>query len=172
MKLSVTQMALGILIIFAACYVTGWMIYKAPSQFRQPMPNDTGGVTYIDVTPKDEGLFNVSRYGSYALPVLGVLVLIIGAIQSVKAKARARRLIITNVIAGVLVVALAIIITRWGYPTEFHTAMGGGSDMILIINNNPVRSLLDVQSASGAILAFGLAVCGCGIAQLVKSRKT
>jgi hypothetical protein len=171
MKLSATQIILGILIVFGACYVTGWMIHEAPQQFSQPVPTDSGGITYVDVVPADEALFNVSRYGSYALPVLGVLVLVISAIQSVKATARTWKFSIINIIDGALVAALALIIARWGYPMEFHTAIGTGSDTIMWINVNPGRSLLGVQSTSGAIFALGLAVLGCGIAQLVKSRK-
>jgi flagellar basal body-associated protein FliL len=170
MKLSITQIILGVLIIFAACYITGWMIHEAPHQFTQLVSNNTGGVTYINVVPEDERLFNVSRYGSYALPVLGVLVLIIGTIQSAKADARNRRLIIINIVAGFLIAALAFIITRWGYPTQFHTAPGGGSNIIIFAN--PGRSLLGLQSASGIMVAFGLAVLGVGIAQLIKARKT
>jgi hypothetical protein len=171
MKLPIAQTVFGILIVFGACYVTGWMIHEAPQQFSQPVPTDSGGITYINVVPADEALFNVSRYGSYALPVLGVLVLVISAIQSTKVTARTWKLTTVNIIAGILVAALAQIITRWGYPTEFHTAIGTGSDTILRININPGMSLLGVQLASGAIFTLGLAVLGCSIAQLVKSRK-
>lgn len=169
MKLSITQAILGVIIILNAVYITGWMIHESPSQLRQPMPDNNGGVTYVDVVPADESLFNVSRYGSYALPVLGVAALVIGVIQSVKADARKKSLFTIYVIAGLLIAVLAAIITRWGYPTEFHTFPGGGSNTIIF--TNPGRSLLGVQSASGLMVAFGLAVLGCGITQLVLNRK-
>ncbi len=172
MKLSVTQAILGVLIIFAAVYVTGWMIHEAPSQYTQPLVTDAGKTTYIDVVPEDEGLFNVARYGSYALPVLGVLVLVIGTIQSVKAGARNRSLITVSIIAGLITAALAYIITMWGYPTTFHFTPPEGINMLGMILTNPGRSLIGVQSASGIMTASGLAVLGVGIAQLVKSRKT
>jgi hypothetical protein len=172
MKLSITQIVLGILIIFGACYVIGWMIHEAPLQFKQPVPNDAGGVTYVDVVPENEALFNIARYGSYFLPVLGILVLIIATVQSARAGARTRSLMITNIIAGVLVAALALIITNGGYPTTFHAIMPAGSDTSLTILTNPGRSLLGVQSATYALFLLGLAVCGIGIAQYVKSLKT
>jgi hypothetical protein len=169
MKLSVTQMVLGILIILAACYVTSWMIHEALSAYQQPISEPAGGITYVDVTPQNDGLFRAARCGSYALPVLGILVLTIGVIQTVKAETRTWRLFITNIFAGALITALAIIITMWGYPTQFQGALGGGSNVIIF--TNPGRSYIGVQSASGMMVAFGLAVLGCGIAQLLLTRK-
>jgi hypothetical protein len=151
--------------------MTGWMIFKAPSDLRLPVTDNSGKVTYVDVVPENEALFNVSRYGSYFLPILGVLILIIGAIQSVKVEARNRSLFITIIVAGMLIAALAFIITRWGYPTQFEAVIPASSDTLLKININPGRSLLGLESASSAIVALGLAVLGCSIAQLVKSRK-
>lgn len=170
MKLSVTQIVLGVLVIMAACYVMSWMIYEAPSQLKQPVPNDIGEVTYVDVVPENEVLFNISRYGSYILPVLGIAVLLIGALQSSRNSARTTKLISTNIVAGLLVAGLAFIITRWGYPTEFHILMPESSDTLASIFTNPGRSFLGVQSATAVILVFGLAVVGVGIAQLIKSR--
>lgn len=172
MKLSVPQIVFSILIILASCYVTGWMIHEAPSLYRQPIPDPGGDVTYVDVTPEDETLFSISRYSSYVLPALGILVLIISTVQSVKAESRSRLLVIINIVAGVLIATSAFFITRWGYPTEFHTAIGTGSDTIMWINVNPGRSLLGLQAASGALIPLGLAVFGCGIFQLISLRKT
>ena len=169
MKLSVVQAIWGVLIILNACYITGWMIHEVQSVYQQPISEPSGGITYIDVTPQNDGLFRTARCSSYALPVLGILVLTIGAIQSVKAETRTRKLFITNIVAGALIAALAMIIIMWGYPTQFHGALGGGSNVIIF--TNPGRSLIGVQSASGIMVAFGLAVLGCGIAQLGKSRK-
>lgn len=172
MKLSVTQAILGVLIIFAAVYVTGWMIHEAPSQYTQTLVTDDGKTTYIDVVPDNEGLFSVSRYGSYALPVFGVLVLIIGMLQSVKASARNRSLITVSIIAGALTAVLAYIITMWGYPTTFRFTPPEGINMLGIILTNPGRAFVGLQLASGLMVMLGLAMFGVGIAQLVKSRKT
>jgi hypothetical protein len=70
-----------------------------------------------------------------------------------------------------MVAALALIITRWVYPTSFHAIMPEGSDTLMMIETNPGRSLLGVHSVTSATFLLGLAVLGCGIAQLVKSRK-
>jgi hypothetical protein len=172
MKLSTAQIILGAFIVLAACYVTGWMIHKAPSQLRQPFPNETDVINYIDVIPEHNELFNVARYGSYLLPVAGIFLLVTGAVQNVKTETRNRSLVIADVVAGLLVAALAFIITAWGYPTTFHTALPLSSTLTGLIYTNPGRTLVAVQSVSGAMLLLGLAVFGVNIAQLVKSWKT
>jgi hypothetical protein len=169
MKLSVPQIIFSVLIILAACYVTGWMIHEAPSLYRQPIPDPAGEVTYVDVTPEDEMLFDISRYSSYALPPLGILALIISTVQAAKAEARSRLLVIINIVAGVLIAASAFFIITWGFPTQFHAALGGGNEITIF--TNPGRSLFGVEGASGALIPLGVAVFGCGIFQLISSRK-
>ena len=171
MKLSLTQIILGVLIIFAACYVTGWMIHEAPHQLTQPLPNIPKGMAIIETIQENEALFNLARYGSLALPVLGALVLVIGTIQSVKAGTRTWRLITINIIAGVLITALAFVIGTWGYPTIYYTATLEGSDTLIKISTLPVSDR-DVALAIGVTLLLGLAVVGVSIAQIVKSQKT
>jgi hypothetical protein len=172
MKLSLAQIILGAFIIVAACYVTGWMIHKAPSELRQPNLDAAATQKYIDVVPEHNGLFNVARYGSYLLPVIGIYLLVSGAIENVKTGARNRNWLITDIVAGLVVAALGFIITTWGYPTTFHEVVPENSELMKIIFTNPGRTLVAVQTISGILVLLGLAVLGVSIAQLVKSRKT
>lgn len=170
MKLSIPQAVFSVIVILAACYITGWMIHEAPSLYRQPIPDLAGNVTYISVIPEDEMFFNIARYSSLALPPLGMLVFIISTIQSVKTEMRSRSLVIINIVAGALIAAAAFFITRWGYPTQFHTAFGSGNNLVIFAN--PGRSLFGLQAASGALIPLGVAILGCSIFQLIPSRKT
>jgi hypothetical protein len=172
MKLSLAQIILGACIILAACYVTGWMIHKAPSELTQPEPGLTSTPKYIEVVPEHNVLFNVARYGSYLLPVIGIYLLVSGAIENVKTEARNRNWLITDIVAGLVVAALAFIITTWGYPTTFHEVMPENSELMRTIFTNPGRTMVAVQTISGVMILLGLSVLGVSIAQLVKSRKT
>jgi vacuolar-type H+-ATPase subunit I/STV1 len=104
--------------------------------------------------------------------VLGVLVLIIGLLQSVKVSARNRNLIMVSIIAGVLTAVLAYIITMWGFPTTFHFTPPEGINMLGTMFTNPGRAFVGLQLAGGLMVMLGLAMFGVGIAQLVKSIKT
>ena len=171
MKLSITQITLGILIILAACCVTGWMIHKAPDQLRQPVLDNAGKTTYMDVVPQDEALFNTARYGSYLLPFLGIFLVIAGTIQAARGGIGIKSLATSTIFAGVIVAALGFIITTWGYPTSFVTPHPDENDRLMGIFTNPGRSLVLIQAVSAFLLLPGLAAAGVGIAQLVKSRK-
>jgi len=171
MKLSATQIVLGILIVLIGCYVTFWMLREASTQYELVTPHFPVDVTNINVIQNNETLFNLAAYGSLALPILGVLILVIGVNQSNKLNARTWQLIIVNIIAGVLVTALAFIIFRYGKQTFTFTAIIKGTDT-LIIMNDLLQSSLSMLLTTGATLLLGLAVVGVGIAQLIKTRKT
>ena len=172
MELSPAQIILGALIILAACYVTGWMIHKAPSELT-PSDSDPDSIPkYVKAIPEHNELFSIAKYGSYLLPVIGIYLLISGAIENLKPEARNRNLVIANIASGILVAVLAFIITTWGYPTSFHMIMPESSNLTGQIFINPGRSMIAVQTVSGIMILLGLSVPGVSIAQLVKSRKT
>ena len=171
MKLSLAQIILGALIILAASYVTGWMVHKAPSELSQPNPDTTSTQKYLEVVPEHNLLFNVARYGSYLLPIIGIFLLVSGAVENVKTEARNRNWLITDIVGSLLVATLAFIITIWGYPTTFHVVMPENSDLMRTIFTNPGRTMVAVQTISGVLFFLGLSVLGISIAQLVKSGK-
>jgi hypothetical protein len=171
MKLSIAQILLGALIVLAACYVAGWMIHKAPSVLP---PLDSGSESipkYVKAIPEHNELYNIARYGSYLLPVIGIYLLVSGAVENLKPEARNRNWVITDIVAGLLVAILAFIIIGWGYPTTFHAITPEGHEF-QIYYLNPGRTMIAVDTVSGIMLLLGLSVLGVSIAQLVKSRKT
>ncbi len=171
MKLSVTVMVLGTLIVLTGCYVTFCMLRESSTEYELVMPVFPVDVTNISIIQNNETLFDIAAYGSLALPILGILVLVIGTIQSNKLNARTWQLIMVNIIAGLLVTALAFIIFRYGRQTFTFTAIIKGTDT-LISMNDLLKSSLSMLLTTGATLLLGLAVVGVGVAQLVKSRKT
>jgi hypothetical protein len=171
MKLSVTLLVLGIIILLAACYITGWMDFEAQSQFIQPPADTCNNVLDVHIVQSNEALLHIARYGSYALPVLGVLVLVIAAIQSVKVGARTRRLITINIIAGILVTGLSSIITGWQHSTTTYTGILECNGQFVTFDTVPDVPLLDMLVV-GMTLLLGLAIVGAGITQLIKARKT
>lgn len=172
MKLSITQIVLGILIILAAFYVTGWMIHEASSQYEPVIPNFPVDVTNISIIQNNETLFYIATYGSLALPILGVLVLVIGTVQSNKLNARIWQLITINITAGALIIALVLVIFGYGKHTFSATAIIKDTDTVISMDTLSVAFSLSMVLTIGAMLLLGLAVVGVGIAQLVKSRNT
>jgi hypothetical protein len=171
MKLSITQVILGAIIIIAACYVTGWALLKTPDQLRQPVVDNAGKTTYIDVVPEDEVLFNIARYGSYLLPAFGIFLVTAGTVSAARAGKTIKSPAIITIITGVIIAALGFIITTWGYPTTFMTSSPFENDRLMMVFSNPGRSLVLIHYVSALLLLIGLAAAGVGIAQLVKSKK-
>jgi hypothetical protein len=172
MKLSITQIILGVLTVLAACFIVGWMTYQAPNFLRQQKLGDGVVKTYIDVVPDHKALFDVSRYGSYFLPALGILLIVTGTVRAARNGARTWKLATVTITAGALVAALAYFITVYGYPTSFHTVAPDENDLMMRTFINPARPLVYTQSLTGFTCLLSLAIIGCGIAQLIKARKT
>jgi hypothetical protein len=171
MKLSIAQTVFGILIVFGAVYVTGWMIHEASTEYEQVIPNFPVDVTNVNIIQNNETLFDIARYGSLALPVLGVLILVIGTIQSNKLYAHTWQLITLNITAGALITALAFIIFGYGKQTFSVTAIIKSTDTLISMNTLSEGFSLSMVLTIGVMLLLGLAVVGVGIAQLVKTKK-
>lgn len=86
MKLTVIQMALGVLVVLSACYIVGWMIFGIPSLLTMPVPDESGIMSYTDIVPKNELLFTTARYASGLLLGLSLTALVVGTAQFVKAR--------------------------------------------------------------------------------------
>lgn len=167
MKLSITQMVLGIFLLMAACYIVGWMIFDASSLLTSPVLDDGGVMKITKVFPEHEAFFAVARYVSGILFGLGLVVLLIGTFQV--SMQGGKKLAITQIIAGVLITAISILITRLGYPTEFIVPMPVGREVHVNINPGPLMVYAMRLTRLSSIL--GLAVLGVSIAQLVKARR-
>ncbi len=158
MKLSITQIVLGALIVLAAIFIARWMIFGATSLLDLTVL-DENGVMIADVFPEHEVLFTVARYSFPLLLGLGLVVLVRGA--SWKRTENRKKLSITQIIAGVLVVAISVFILRWGYALEFVVPIAGG----------PVLEMAYARNVNLLTAVLGLVVTGTGIAQFIKARK-
>jgi hypothetical protein len=122
MKLSITQIILGALIMLTALYVLWWMAFGVTSLLNDKVSVDSG--------------IMVANYK--------------------------RKLTTTQIIAGVLIVAVSAFIFRWGYSFEYIFAIEGG----------PVLDLARARYLTLLTSLLGLAVVGVSIAQLVNTKKT
>ena len=155
MKYSITRIVLGILIILFASYVVWWMMSGVNGLLADMVFNESGELVN-NVTPENETLFNIARYASISLPVLGLFI----SIGSIWMKQDDKKAALTHIISGGLVLIISIFILIWGYALDFvHLILGG-----LVIDMGQAR----VLTALTAIL--GLAVSGLSVVQLVKAK--
>jgi hypothetical protein len=158
MKLAITQIVLGVLIVLAACYISWWMIFGVVSLLNETVVDGSGAVV-TNASPDNETLFVIARYVSGLLFGLGLVVLITGAFwKKIKSK---KNPAIIQVIAGTLIAAISVFILLWGYAFDFIVAIEGG---IILVQARTVW--INILTA-----LLGLAVLGTGIAQFVKARK-
>jgi hypothetical protein len=158
MKLSITQILLGTLIIILACFVAAWMI-SGVQELLNVQAYNTNHILVQDYTPHNEALFTISRCASVLLIALGLSVLITGASWwKVKHK---KKLAKAQIIAGTLIVIIAAFIFTWGYTFDFIIAIEGGP----VIDNASYRGF------TAYIGILGLAVLVLGMIQLVKARR-
>ncbi len=170
MKLSITQTLLGILIIITACFIMAWMIFwTVPSQPTH-LPSVAGPERSVEAYPKYQTTYNIARYASGALLVLGIAVVIISVRQAAKTKHPAV-LASVQLSAGLLVAVAAAFITARGYPLEFVTPLQE-DNLVGMVNINPGPGMAVIMLLTTLTVLFGLAVSGIGIAQLVKSKKS
>jgi hypothetical protein len=173
MKLAITQVVLGIIIILAAFWVTGWMIHEAPGLFTQPLINDSGKTSWVDVVPENGVQFSIARYSSYALPFFGIFLVIAASVYAARGKPVKSSLAFTHVIIGLLTAAIAYFIISYGYPTSFRAVQPNEHGLLMLFESMYGGWTAVIRELSSAILFIsGLAAVGVGIAQLVKSKKT
>ncbi len=171
MKFSITQVILGVLIVLAACYIVGWMIFGVPRLLNMSIPNESGIISYIDAIPEHEVLFTAARTVAGLVFALGMVVLIVGVVQTIRSEERNKKLAKTQIIAGILIVAASFFVSTWGYPTSFMLPTPEDSDMLKRVYINPGPEIIRVHGLTILNSILGLAVLGVGIAQLVKAGK-
>jgi hypothetical protein len=158
MKLSTTQIILGVLIVLSALYILWWMAFGVTSLLNDKVPGD-GGVMLANYTPEHKILFTVARYASGLLSVLGLATIITGVLW--KKAENKKNLTITQIIIGLLIVAVSAFIFTWGYSFEYIAAIEGG----------PVLDMARARYLTLLTALLGVALSGVSIAQLVKSNK-
>jgi hypothetical protein len=152
MKLSTVQIALGVLIVFAAGYIVWWLLFNASFQIEAPMPGGNGGMS---LTPEHEVLANSARYGSVLLLCLGATAAVTGFFLTGKVPERFKKLAVVQLAAGALTTSLAFFIGLWGFPTEFVS-------LTAVNNNLPLRifSPLEPSGTYAVYMTFVVALLG------------
>jgi len=158
MKLAITQIIMGVLIVCAAGYVLWWMLFGIVELLAEKVP-DASGVMVQDYTPENEILFTAARYASGILLALGLLVVVTGALW--KKVENKKELAVTQIIASTLIVAVSIFILFWGYSFDFIVAIKGG----------PVLDMGQARALTLFTGVLGMASFSVGVIQLGKSRK-
>jgi uncharacterized membrane protein len=171
MKLSITQMVLGIFITIAACYIMGWMIFGVPGLLHMPEPADNGVTTYVDAVPKHEAFFTTARYISGLAFALGLAALVVGTIQAARRAASQSRTVILQMVFGASITASAFVITGWGFPLSFDIPTPEGSNILKHVYINPGPVIILGEFFAGITTLLGLAVLGVGVTQFVKARR-
>jgi len=144
------------------------MIFGVASLLNMTVLDASGVMINVAVLPKHEVLFTVARYAFGLLLGLGLVVLLTGAFW--KRAENRKKLAITQIIAGALIVAVSVFILRWGYTLEFIVPIGGGH-LLQSVSINPALDMAHAVWLTVLTGLLGVAVIGVGIAQLVKARK-
>jgi hypothetical protein len=159
MKLSVTQVILGVIIIITSSLVVWWMVSGVQELLDEKVPG-AGGAMVQDYTPENETLFTLARCASGILLALGLSVVFIGALW--KKVENKKKLAVTQIILSTLIVVLSTFILFWGYSFNYIVAIEGGP----ILDMGRAKALTLVTSV------LGMAVLIVSIIQLGASRKT
>jgi len=159
MKSGIPQIVVGVIIILISVYITGWMVHEAPDTLRQPAPDFVGGVEYVDVVPENALLFNIGRYGSWALPVLGAAIIVAGTKQRHRVSAR------VIIICGVLTAVIGVIIAVWGFPTSFDVLQPGTAESIGKLIIDPGTEYVLLHFFSYFTIPLGLLALALGLIQ-------
>ena len=169
MKLVILQMFLGVLIVLAACYIVGWMIFEVPHLLKMLLPDDSGALEYVDVVASNGVLFTVVRFASALVLGLGMVVLVAGVAQLTRAGEKIRKLAVVQIVSGSLIAVISFLIVIWGYPTQFDVPMPEGSEIKRTIFINPGSERMRVELVAALASVLGLAVSGCDIARYLKT---
>lgn len=158
MKLSITQIVLGVLIVLVSGYIARWMLFGVASLLTMTLLNESG-VMVANVTPEHEILFTIARYAFVLLVGLGLVVVFTGAFW--KRAENKKKLAITQIIVRALIVIVSVFMLICGYALEFIVPIEGG----------PVLEMAYTRNVTLLTAILGLAVLGVGIAQLVVARR-
>ncbi len=168
MKRGLPQVIVGVVIVLASVYLTGWMIHIAPS-----IPH-TDPVQQVELVPDHPVLYGAAKYGSLALPLLGAGIIIAGVYRAAGGKLASLRGSAYLAVSGMLIVALGITILIWGFPTSFHSVqpvITENGDQMMHVFSNPGYLHEVPQNIAFSLVPVGLLAAGYGIVQYLKTNK-
>jgi hypothetical protein len=125
-KLPITQIILGILVLIAAVWITWWMA-SGVNELLDSVVLDENDSRVQNYTPDNESLFTLSRYLSGVLALLGLVVTITGILW----KRTENKIKLTNIqtISGALLIVLSVVILIWGYSFTSIAPFEGGPEL-------------------------------------------
>lgn len=168
MKHGLPQVIVGIVIVLASVYLTGWMIHIAPD-----IP-DRDPVQQVELLPDHPVLYGIAKYGSLALPLLGMGIIIAGVYQAAGGKLASLRGSAYLTVSGILIVALGVVILIWGFPTSFHSTQpvtNGSGEYFMHVFSNPGYLHEVPQNIAFSLVPVGLLAAGYGIVQYLKTNR-
>jgi hypothetical protein len=173
--LSLTQIALGIIVILFSCYVAGWMIFEAPHILNTTWLHfDT--ISPITLYATNGELFTAARIVSGLLLVFGLVTLIAATVQLFRFQsygAISKRLALIQTSSGFLIVIAAVFVVTQGYPTSLVTNSPfpgpDGTETLGHIFFSPTLPQVRTQLITATTAVTGLAVLVCGTAQFFKA---
>ena len=168
MKHVLPQVIVGVVIVLASVYLTGWMIHIAPD-----IP-DTDPVQQVELVPEHPVLYGLAKYGSFALPLLGLGIVIAGVYRADSGRPASLRGSAYLAVSGILIVGLGIVILIWGFPTSFHSVQPvttGNGEFLLHVFSNPGYLHEIPQNVTFSLVFVGLLATGYGIVHYLKTNK-
>jgi hypothetical protein len=154
----------SILVILASGYVAWWIMTQADYEWEAPMRNGDEITGYTTLTPEHEALTNLARYGSFLIPLLGILLLV----TNISKKETGRTGLVMIIATEALSAILAFCTTSWGFPSKFTSH---GVEQTIVVFGSPGPDERITMWISALAFAAVLALLGLGIAQLVKYKK-
>jgi hypothetical protein len=158
MKLSVTQVILGVLIIVTTSIIVWWMTSGVQELLDEKVLNESGEMVQ-DYTPEHEVLFTIARYVSGILLMLGLSVVVTGALW--KKIENKKKLAVTQIVLSTLIVVLSIFILFWGYSFNCIVPIEGG----------PILAMSMTKALTLITVILGIVILITGIIQLGQTRK-
>ena len=82
------------------------------------------------------------------------------------------KLAITETILGAVITIMAGILSFWYLPGQYSLRLAGTDDMLRMVFFNPGPNTIIAHSIVITMIFLGLAVLGCGIFQIMRSRRS
>ncbi len=146
------------------------MLFGAPDLLSMPVPDENGAMVTTQVYPKHENLFTAARYISGPLLMAGLAALCVSFFQRFTT-GRKFGLAAAQITFGVVIIASGIVISGWGYPTQFIIPTAEGSNVLKSVNVMPGPPMTVVISLTVLSILLGIGILGVGIAQTVEARR-
>lgn len=167
MKLTVTQIILGLFVAAACVYILRFV------RTTIPWLEDAAGGGIIVVMVNAGAAMVAAHWMAILTAALGLGVCATGLIYLRKTCGSPpdglRTLVVAGIILGAAVVLTSILINAWGFPTSMTRVLPDGGMVTMFWM--PSHSVVVAQRLAGLVSLSGLIILGCGIAGYLKIRR-